>query len=350
MKYLLAAAALLSAASVMAQDMTCADNLKIEDGQKVYMLTYFRQRYETRIEIDSAGRTVHVPLPDPMNVENLHIALSTDGRHWMALNDNKPIWNQQMRDPYVRRGHDGVWRLMATGGGRRADRKEAGPSCLYATSTDLVHWQKEDLLPLMKGVRNDEGNMVRNIWAPEWFYDEKEDDYFLVWSSSFEDAGWKKSRLWYCRTKDWKEFTPARPLFEPSYSVIDGTLLLKDGKYYLFHKEEEFGELTGERRAIRLAVSDTLEGPYEIVEGHLNGGQIVPVITEGPSSVMDIAGEKCLLYYDYCMADGFGVSSSSDFKNWTIEDSSFPSEARHGTVSIISSDEARKLLESFGGK
>ena len=169
MKYLLAAAALLSAASVMAQDMTCADNLKIEDGQKVYMHTYFRQRYETRIEIDSAGRTVHVPLPDPMNVENLHIALSTDGRHWMALNDNKPIWNQQMRDPYVRRGHDGVWRLMATGGGRRADRKEAGPSCLYATSTDLVHWQKEDLLPLMKGVRNDEGNMVRNIWAPEWF-------------------------------------------------------------------------------------------------------------------------------------------------------------------------------------
>ena len=233
MKYLLAAAALLSAASVMAQDMTCADNLKIEDGQKVYMLTYFRQRYETRIEIDSAGRTVHVPLPDPMNVENLHIALSTDGRHWMALNDNKPIWNQQMRDPYVRRGHDGVWRLMATGGGRRADRKEAGPSCLYATSTDLVHWQKEDLLPLMKGVRNDEGNMVRNIWAPEWFYDEKEGDYFLVWSSSFEDAGWKKSRLWYCRTKDWKEFTPAKPLFEPSYSVIDGTLLLKDGKYYL---------------------------------------------------------------------------------------------------------------------
>lgn len=239
---------------------------------------------------------------------------------------------------------------MATGGGRRADRKKAGPSCLYATSPDLVNWTKEDLLPLMKGVRNAEGAMARNIWAPEWFYDEKAGDYFLVWSSSFEDAGWKKSRLWYCRTKDWKEFTPARPLFEPSYSVIDGTLLLKDGKYYLFHKEEEFGEQTGERRAIRVAVSDNIEGPYEIIEGHLNGGQIVPVITEGPSAVMDIEGKGCMLYYDYCMADGFGVSYSEDFRNWNIEDSSFPSEARHGTVSIISADEARRLLKAFPGK
>ncbi len=350
MRILSTVLALVSVLALSAQDVTDAANFVIDDNSEVYMLTYFRQRYPTRVEIDSAGRTVHVPLPDPMNVERLHIALSTDGKHWMALNDNLPVWDQQMRDPYVRRCPDGVWRLMATGGGRRDDRAQTGPSCLYATSTDLVHWTREDLLPLMKDVRDAEGRMVRNIWAPEWFYDDKAGDYILVWSSSFEDAGWKKSRLWYCRTKNWKEFTPAKLLFEPPYSVIDGTLLLKDGKYYLFHKEEEFGELTGERRAIRVAVADNPEGPYTIVEGHLNGGQIVPVITEGPSAVMDIAGEKCMLYYDYCMADGFGVSSSSDFENWEIEDSSFPSEARHGTVSVISAEEARCLLKAFGNK
>ena len=317
---------------------------RIADGDSVYMLTYFRQRYPTRIEIDSTGKIVHVPLPDPMNIEKLHIALSHDGRHWVALNDNRPVWDQQMRYPYVRRGHDGMWRLLATGGGRRADRDQTGPSCLYATSPDLVHWQKVDLLPLMKGVRDENGRPARNIWAPEWFYDEKAGDYFVVWSSSFEDAGWKKSRLWYSCTKDWKEFTPAKPLFEPEYSVIDGTVLLHDGKYYLFHKEEEFGELTGERRAIRVAVADKIEGPYEIIEGHLNGGQIVPVITEGPSAIMERGGEGCLLYYDYCMADGFGVSRSSDFRTWTIEDSTFPSEARHGTVSLISAEEARRVL------
>ena len=173
---------------------------RIADGDSVYMLTYFRQRYPTRIEIDSTGKIVHVPLPDPMNIEKLHIALSHDGRHWVALNDNRPVWDQQMRDPYVRRGHDGMWRLLATGGGRRADRDQTGPSCLYATSPDLVHWQKVDLLPLMKGVRDENGRPARNIWAPEWFYDEKAGDYFVVWSSSFEDAGWKKSRLWYSCT------------------------------------------------------------------------------------------------------------------------------------------------------
>src|SRR3712207_8594761 len=40
---------------------------------------------------------------------------------------------------------------------------------------------------------------------------------------------------------------------------------------------------TGERRAIRVATSRNLEGPYNIIEGHLNKGQIVPVITEGPT-------------------------------------------------------------------
>lgn len=330
-----------------AQDTECLQ-LKNNDTQSVYMLTYFRQRYPTRIEITAEGEIVQVPLPEPMQVEQLHIALSNDGKHWTALNDNKPIWEQQMRDPYVRRGPDGIWRLMATSGSRRPDHQQTGPSCLYATSKDLVNWNVEGLLPLMKDIKNAEGKMVRNIWAPEWFYDEKNGDYILVWSSSFENAGWKKSRLWYCRTKDWKEFTPAKVLFEPPYSVIDGTLLEHDSKYYLFHKEEEFGEITGERRAIRVAVANNLEGPYTILKGPLNKGQIVPVITEGPSVTKAKDGKGWLLYYDYCMTNRFGVSHSPNLVDWTIDkDAIFPSEARHGTVSIISADEARDLFKVY---
>src|SRR5690349_6056057 len=63
------------------------DMVKMEKGKKVWMLTYFRQRYPTRIEIDSTGKTVEVPLADPMLIAKLHIALSTDGRHWTPLND-----------------------------------------------------------------------------------------------------------------------------------------------------------------------------------------------------------------------------------------------------------------------
>ncbi len=348
MKRFLLLSALLPFFVASAQD-TGYPEPQNDDVKSVYMLTYFRQRYPTRIEINAEGKVVEVPLPEPMQVEQLHIALSDDGRHWTALNGNRPVWEQQMRDPYVRRGPDGIWRLMATGGGRRPDRQETGPSCLYATSEDLVNWNVGGLLPLMKDVRDSDGRMVRNIWAPEWFYDAGNGDYMLVWSSSFEDAGWKKSRLWYCRTKDWKEFTPAKVLFEPSYSVIDGTLLEHGGKYYLFHKEEEFGEVTGERRAIRVAVADNPEGPYAILEGPLNKGQIVPVITEGPSAIQAEDGEGWLLYYDYCMTNRFGVSYSSDLVEWNIiEDVAFPSEARHGTVSIISADQAKKLVEIYG--
>ncbi|WP_138990540.1 glycoside hydrolase family 43 protein [Larkinella sp. C7] len=324
--------------------------LNTRKDQKVWMLTYFRQRYPTRIEIDAQGKTVEVPLENPMLINKLHIALSTDGRHWTPLNDNNPVWEQPMRDPYVRRGPDGLWRVLTTGGGGK-DREKLGPSCLYATSKDLIHWQVEGPLPLMKDVRNASGALARNIWAPEWFYDTKTGEYVLFWSSSYQDAGWKESRLWYCRTRDWKTFTPAKVLFEPPYSVIDGTLLEHQGTYYLYHKEEEFGAKTGERRAIRVATSKHLEGPYTVVEGPMNKGQIVPVITEGPTVMEDPRKPGWLLLYDYCMTNRFGASSSPDLIHWTVEeDVSFPSEARHGCVSLVTAAEAETLRKAYAGK
>src|SRR5687768_14819449 len=235
--------------SGQAETNSASQPLKFEEGKKVWMLTYFRQRYPTRIEIDAKGNTVEVPLPDPMLIAKLHIALSTDGRNWTPLNNNNPVWEQRVRDPYVRRGPDGLWRILSTGGGNGLDRAKVGPSCLYITSKDLINWQVEGPLPLMKDVKNESGAFAGNIWAPEWFYDKKTRQYILFWSSSFKDAGWKESRLWYCKTRDWKTFTPAKELFAPPYSVIDGTILENKGTYYLFHKEEEFGAKTGERRA-----------------------------------------------------------------------------------------------------
>ncbi|WP_423129183.1 glycoside hydrolase family 43 protein [Gaoshiqia sp. Z1-71] len=325
------------------------NQFKIEQDQDVLMLTYFRQRYPTRIEIDAEGNTVEVPLPDPMLIAKLHVALSTDGRHWFPLNDNKPIWDHWMRDPYVRRGPDGLWRILSTGGTKGYDREKLGPACLYATSTDLIRWNVEGPLTLMKDVCDESGKLAaQNIWAPEWFYDDETGEYILIWSSSFKDAGWKESRLWYSRTVDWKNFTPAKVLFEPPYSVIDGTLLKHEGTYYLFHKEEEFGAKTGERRAIRLATSTYLKGPYEIVAGHLNGGQIVPVITEGPTVIKDPVQPGWLLFYDYCMTNRFGASWSPDLIHWNVaEDTSFPPDARHGCVSVLTALEARTLFDTY---
>ncbi|RZM27963.1 MAG: 1,4-beta-xylanase [Pedobacter sp.] len=313
------------------------------------MLTYFRQRYPTRIEINAKGETVEIPLPDPMAIEQLHIALSTDGRHWTPLNNNQPIWKQQMRDQFIHRGPDGLWRLVATGGGASAeDRKKYGPTCNYATSKDLINWKFEQRLHLMKDVRDESGNLARNIWAPEFFYDNATKTYTLFWSSTYEDAGWKKSRLWYCQTTDWKNFTQAKVLFAPPYSVIDGTLIKEKNTYYLFHKEEEFGVITGERRGIRVATSKNLTGPYQNFEGPLNKGQIALVITEGPSVMKDPIKTGWLLLYDYPMVDKYGISSSKDLFKWSLEENiSMPDDARHGSVSEITDKEAKALLKAY---
>jgi hypothetical protein len=324
-----------------------------QNGHKTkWLLTYFRQRYPTRIEIDSAGKTVEVPLPNPMQIEKLHMAISTDGRHWEPLNNNQPVWQQQMRDPYLHRGPDGLWRIVATGSnGNAEERKKFGPACLYATSADLIYWKAESYLHLMKDVSDSTGALVRNIWAPEFYYDDATKEYMLFWSSSFKDAGWKESRLWYCKTRDWKTFTPAKVLFAPPYSVIDGTLIKNKDTYYLVHKEEEFGVKTGERRGIRLATSAKPEGPYRIYNGPLNNGQIAPTITEGPSVMPDPVKPGWLLLYDYPMADRYGISSSSDLAGWNIEQNiSLPQDARHGSVSRITEKEAAALQKAFGNK
>lgn len=335
--------ALAIAVSGCGQSGANANNKK-----NVWLLAYFRQRYPTRIEVDADGTIRSIPLPNPMTVERLHYALSTDGRHWTPLNNNEPVWDHFVRDPDIRRGPDGLWRMLATGSGPNKDRKRLGPSCLYATSKDLIHWQLQDYLPLMKDVRDESGRLARNIWAPEWFYDDSTGRAVLIWSSTFADEGWKNSRLWFACTRDWKTFTRAKCLFQPPYSVIDGSLIKHDGKYYLFHKEEEFGAATGERRGIRVAVSDSLEGPYKIHEGPLNNGQIAPVITEGPAVMPDPLGKGWLLLYDFCMTNSYGISHSTDLVNWTMEkDVDFPPDARHGCVVSITTAEAARLKQAF---
>jgi beta-xylosidase len=315
-----------------------------------WLLAYFRQRYEGRVEIDANGREHQVPLPNPMREEKLHLALSTDGRHWQPLKGNRPVWDQWMRDPFLQRAPDGVWHLLATGGGPegRKGGTNLGPACLHAASRDLAQWEDVRSLRPMREVRDEAGRLARNIWAPEWFLDRATGDVVLLWSSSFEDAGWKKSRLWFARTRDWRTFTPAKELSHPPYSVIDGTLVEQGGTYYLFHKEEEFSAKTGERRAIRVATSDQLEGPYRIHEGPLNQGQIAPVITEGPAVMPDPQRPGWLLLYDYCMSNGYGISASPDLLNWSIEEATItPPDARHGSVARMTKVEAEALRRRF---
>lgn len=287
------------------------------------LFAYFRQRYDGRVEIGEDGRPYEVSDPRGGYAdERLHLAVSEDGRHFAPLNGGRPVWDRWLRDPFLQRDPAGLWRLVGT--------TRTSKCILHATSRDLQNWEAEDV-PVLDHLKDENGRSARNAWAPEWVWDEESGEFFVFWSSSFEREGWMKSRLYASRTRDWRTFSPPSLLFAPPYSVIDGSLLRHAGRWWLFHKEEEFGPATGERRAIRLAVSERLDGPYETV-----GEPIAPTITEGPCAAPDPSGQGWLLYYDYCMADGYGLAFSEDLLAWTpVDDHAFPDGARHGSVSVL---------------
>jgi hypothetical protein len=54
-----------------------------------------------------------------------------------------------------------------------------------------------------------------------------------------------------------------------------------------------------------------------------------------------------LLLYDFCMSDGYGISSSPDLMRWSTEESaSLPPDARHGSVAQLTAAEASALRSS----
>src|SRR5687768_14397923 len=99
--------------------------------------------------------------------DGLHLAYSTDGYNWKALNgDNsflKPVVSKDklMRDPNIIKGADGLYHMVWT-----VSWKDKGIG--YANSKDLIHWSEQRFLPVMQHEAT-----ARNTWAPELTYDKK---------------------------------------------------------------------------------------------------------------------------------------------------------------------------------
>lgn len=100
--------------------------------------------------------------------DGLHLALSTNGYHWQALNGDRSFLKPEvggyklMRDPCLAQGPDGTFHLVWTSGWT-ADKE---PVIGYANSKDLVHWSEQRPIRLMENEPK-----TRNLWAPEIFYD-----------------------------------------------------------------------------------------------------------------------------------------------------------------------------------
>lgn len=273
--------------------------------------------------------------------DGLHLAYSTDGVKWEALNDGKSYLvpeigpNKLMRDPCVIQGADGLFHMVWTSGW--TDQVIG-----YASSKDLKTWSAQKEIPVMK-----QEPEAMNAWAPEVFYDKKNKEYLIFWSTTIpnrhspiamsEKENKLNHRMYYVTTRDFNTFSETKMFYNPDFSVIDCTILEKNKRFYMFLKNENPNP---PEKNIRVAVSDNAAGPYPT--------QVSDPITgkywaEGPTPA--IVGDYVYVYFDKYREHKYGAVRSKDMVSWedVSDQIQFPKGTRHGTVMEVSKKTLKKL-------
>lgn len=265
--------------------------------------------------------------------DGLHLAYSEDGYKWEPLKNDTSFLTPEvgkdklMRDPCVIKGGDGLYHMVWT-----VSWTDKGIG--YASSKDLIHWSKQEFIPVMAHEEK-----TRNTWAPEITYDQKSKKYMIYWAStiegefpetqSTEEKGYNH-RIYYTTTKDFKKFKKTKLLYEPGFNVIDSSILKDENGYIMFLKDETKVPV---QKNLKIATSKKLEGPYSKASEPITGNYWA----EGPTATK-INGEW-VVYFDKYRDHKYGAVKQTS-KGWEdISDQvSFPKGTRHGTVIKVSAD------------
>lgn len=265
--------------------------------------------------------------------DGLHLAYSEDGYKWETLKKDASFLTPEvgkdklMRDPCLIKGGDGLFHMVWTD-------SWTDNGIGYASSKDLIHWSKQEFLPVMAHEEKS-----RNTWAPEITYDEKSKTYMIYWAStiegkfletqSTEEKGYNH-RIYYTTTKDFKSFKKTKLLYEPGFNVIDASIVKDEKGYTMFLKDETKVPV---QKNLKIATSKNLEGPYTKASEPITG----KYWAEGPTAIQ-INGEW-IVYFDKYTQKKYGAVKQTA-KGWEdISDQvSFPQGTRHGTVIKVSAD------------
>jgi len=273
--------------------------------------------------------------------DGLHLAYSEDGLNWKALKNDSSFLHPQvskdklMRDPNIIKGKDGLYHMVWT-----VSWTDKGIG--YANSKDLIHWSEQRFIPVMAFEPT-----VRNSWAPEITYDDKNDQYMIYWASTIPgkftetastlDAGYNH-RIYYVTTKDFNSFSETKVLYDPGFNSIDATIL-KDGERWVMFLKDETREPA--QKNIKIAFADNLTGPYTKASAPITK----KYWAEGPTVLRK--DKQWTVYFDKYMDHKYGAISSTDLTNWEdISDKiSLPSGIRHGSIFKISKKELKRLKQ-----
>lgn len=266
--------------------------------------------------------------------DGFRLLSSEDGFRWKNVPGTflKPRVgpSQLMRDPSLALGSDGTFHLVWTTGWK----KDQGFG--YASSKDLVHWSEQRFIPVMEH----EPTTV-NVWAPELFFDEPNDQFIICWASTIPgrfpdhlEPHDNNQRMYYTTTRDFQTFSPAQLFYDPGFSVIDCTIV-KNGKEYVLVLKDN----SRPQRNLRVAFGKSPLGPWRELSKPFTQN-----FTEGPSVLK--VGDDWIIYFDAYQEGIYGAVRTRDFRTFAniTDEVSFPKDHKHGTVLRVSRKQAEKLL------
>ncbi len=300
--------------------------------------------------------------------QTIHLAVSTDGYKFAALNNNEAVIDQTkgtgcVRDPYIFAAKDengkDCYYIVATdmdaGLGWTSNH-----AVIFWKSYDLVNWEDEFVLDFrdFAGWEN-----CNRAWAPQVIWDAEAGKYMLYLAlSEFDDPATAENediaQHYYLYTEDFKNFTDPEYLYGRrseaftnnegwsgvGVQCIDGDMIYneKDGYYYLYFKED----LTQKIAYVR---SKSASGPFneDYTICSLNWFGV-----EG-STMYRITGTNAWVMIMDEYANGtFFTQMTRDFESFRqfrragmAVDHLKP---RHGSVVAISEDEYFALCDHYG--
>lgn len=266
--------------------------------------------------------------------DGLHFLYSYDGYKWDSLPGSflhpQTGKDRIMRDPSIVKGPDGTFHLVWT----TSWKGDKGFG--YSSSRDLRHWTPQQFIPVMEH----EPTTV-NVWAPELFYDDVENQFIIIWASCipgrFEkgiEAEDNNHRMYYTTTKDFRTFSPTKLFLDPGFSVIDAVIVKTGQQQYTLVLKDN----TRNERDLKVAFANKPLGPYNDASAPFTGK-----LTEGPSVVK--AGGEWLIYFDDYGNKRYGAVTTTDFRKFKDSNDKIivPAGHKHGTVFKV----RRKILDKI---
>ncbi|MFY9153840.1 MAG: family 43 glycosylhydrolase [Prolixibacteraceae bacterium] len=281
--------------------------------------------------------------------EAIRFAVSIDGYNYRALNNNNPVLDSKsisksggVRDPHILRGADGKTFYMVATDLYVPEMGWNNYAMILMKSTDLINWTSS--VVNIPETFPEEFNAVDRVWAPQTIYDDANGKYMVYFS--MKKRGNNPDIIYYAYTNE--DFTklesvPKQLLYNPTGNAcIDGDIIKKDNKYYLFHKSE-----SGEP-GIKLAISDKLSEGYKYP--NLNRVDKETERVEGSGVFKMNNSEDWILMYDVYGLGRYQFTKSKDLEHFEIIDQniSMNFHPRHGTVLPITGAEYERLIAKWG--